>query len=76
MENTVESNVRRWLDSPAVSDADKDAIRAMSPAVLDASFFKNIEFGTGGMRGILGPGTNCMNVFTVGRATIGFGQSR
>ncbi len=74
MENTVESNVRRWLDSPAVSDADKDAIRAMSPAVLDASFFKNIEFGTGGMRGILGPGTNCMNVFTVGRATIGFGQ--
>ncbi len=72
-ENAVR-NIERWLDSPVVSESDKESIRNMSEEKKDSSFFANIQFGTGGMRGILGPGTNCMNIFTVGKAMIALGQ--
>ncbi len=72
-ENAVR-NIKRWLDSPVVSESDKESIRNMSEEKKDSSFFADIQFGTGGMRGILGPGTNCMNIFTVGKAMIALGQ--
>lgn len=72
-ENAVR-NIERWLDSPVVSESDKESIRNMSEEKKDSSFFADIQFGTGGMRGILGPGTNCMNIFTVGKAMIALGQ--
>ncbi len=72
-ENAVR-NIGRWLDSPVVSESDKESIRNMSEEKKDSSFFADIQFGTGGMRGILGPGTNCMNIFTVGKAMIALGQ--
>ncbi len=72
-ENAVR-NIERWLDSPVVSESDKESIRNMSEEEKDSSFFADIQFGTGGMRGILGPGTNCMNIFTVGKAMIALGQ--
>lgn len=74
MDSRAEANVARWLASSVVSEEDKERIRLMDDAQKDAAFFRDIEFGTGGMRGILGPGTNCMNVFTVGRVAIGYGQ--
>lgn len=74
MNQVAKNNVERWLNSPVVSNSDKELIRNMDEETLDASFFADIEFGTGGMRGILGPGTNCMNIFTVGKAVIGFGE--
>ena len=67
-------NINRWLESRIVSEQDKETIRNMSDEVKDESFFKDLEFGTSGMRGILRPGTNCMNIFTVGKAVIAFGQ--
>lgn len=39
---------------------------------LIESFYKNLEFGTGGLRGIMGVGSNRMNIYTVGMATQGF----
>jgi phosphoglucomutase len=68
----MQQNFSRWLESPKVSPAMKDEMRKMSPQEVDESFFKNIEFGTAGMRGILGPGTNRINFFTIQRAAVGF----
>jgi len=68
----TQQNFSRWLESPKVSPAMKDEMIKMSPQEVDESFFKNIEFGTAGMRGILGPGTNRMNFFTIQRAAVGF----
>ena len=68
----TQQNFSRWLESPKVSPAMKDEMIKMSPQEVDESFFKNIEFGTAGMRGIIGPGTNRMNFFTIQRAAVGF----
>lgn len=62
----------RWLNSPIVSEKDKETLRNMSQEEIDDAFFKDVEFGTAGMRGILGPGTNRLNDFTVRKATVGF----
>ncbi len=70
----VKENYNRWLNSPKVSDADKELLKKMSQVEIDDAFFKDVEFGTAGMRGILGPGTNRLNEFTVKKATIGFAQ--
>jgi phosphoglucomutase len=69
---SINENYQRWLNSPIVSDDMKVALRKMTKEEIDDAFFKDVEFGTAGMRGILGPGTNRLNIFTVRRATIGF----
>lgn len=70
----VQSNYERWLNSPRVSEEDKETLRQMSQEQKNDAFFKNAEFGTGGLRGVLGPGTNRVNVHTVGRISVGFAQ--
>ena len=72
--NRVQKEFERWLNSPVVSDLDKAALRAMNDQEKDDAFFKDVEFGTAGMRGILGPGTNRLNVYTIKRASIGFAR--
>lgn len=69
---SINENYQRWLNSPIVSDDMKVALRKMTKEEIDDAFFKDVEFGTAGMRGILGPGTNRLNIFTVRRATVGF----
>ncbi len=64
----------RWMNSPRVNESDKALLRSMSKDQIDDAFFKDVEFGTAGMRGILGPGTNRLNEFTVRKATIGFAK--
>ncbi len=77
MENNILSEVRKkaeeWLNSP-IDEASKASIRAMldnNETELIESFYRNLEFGTGGLRGIMGVGTNRMNIYTVGMATQG-----
>lgn len=65
---------QKWLESENVSDLIKLELKKMSPDEIDDSFYKNIEFGTAGMRGILGPGTNRINVFTIRKATIAYAK--
>jgi phosphoglucomutase len=75
--NDILSEVRRkaqeWLNSP-IDEASKSEIREMldhNETELIESFYRNLEFGTGGLRGIMGVGTNRMNIYTVGMATQG-----
>lgn len=72
METLVEKNRERWLSSPKVSASDKETIRAMDAKATDDAFYCDIAFGTAGMRGVLGPGTNRMNLFTVKKASVAF----
>jgi phosphoglucomutase/phosphomannomutase len=63
---------KQWLDSPYYDSATKDQIRREqkeSPVTLEEAFSKDLEFGTGGMRAIMGPGTNRLNIYTIERAT-------
>lgn len=72
--DTIELNYQRWLNSPVVDEKTKDEISKMSLEERADAFFKDAEFGTAGMRGILGPGTNRLNIFTVRKSTIAFGK--
>lgn len=63
-----------WLNSNALSDEDKLELTKMSEAEIEDAFNKNLEFGTGGMRGIMSMGTNRMNEFVVRKATFGFAK--
>ena len=66
-------NYNRWLNSSRVDEATKEILRKMDQKEIDDAFFKDVEFGTAGMRGVLGPGTNRLNNFTVRKATVAFG---
>ena len=70
-----EQKAQEWLDSPVYDEKTKAEIREMldnpDKTELIDSFYQNLTFGTGGLRGIMGPGTNRMNIYTVGGATQG-----
>ena len=67
------TNYNRWLNSSKVSKEDKLILLGMSKEEKADAFYKDAEFGTGGMRGILGPGTNRLNEHTITRVAIAFG---
>ena len=66
-------NVQKWLsgDFDPATKTQIIALRNEDPAGLEDAFYKNLEFGTGGLRGLMGVGTNRMNKYTVGMATQG-----
>ena len=73
--NTARRKAETWLN-PAYDEATRAEARRMldaeDPTELIESFYNDLEFGTGGLRGIMGVGSNRMNVYTVGAATQGF----
>ena len=74
MDNKIQERVNEWLNGP-YDDATKAEITKISkedPEQLADAFYQNLEFGTGGLRGIMGVGTNRMNKYTVGMATQGY----
>ncbi len=73
IEKNILDKVNEWL-TPAFDQKTQDEITEMmtsSPNNLEESFYKNLEFGTGGMRGIMGVGTNRINKYTLGKNTQG-----
>ena len=64
-------NINKWLESSVVSDSVKAEILSLSEKEKEDAFWRELEFGTGGLRGIMGAGTNRMNIYTVRRATQG-----
>lgn len=73
MESAIKEKINIWLKEDYDKET-KDAIRKMqkeSPEELSDAFYRTLEFGTGGLRGIMGVGTNRMNKYTVGGATQG-----
>lgn len=62
-----------WLNDPYISEKDKEELRSIADneKEIEDRFYKDLEFGTAGLRGVLGIGTNRMNVYTVTKATQG-----
>ncbi|MEL6730075.1 MAG: phospho-sugar mutase, partial [Bacteroidota bacterium] len=75
IDTAIQEKIDRWLAS-SIDDEAKAEIRQLlegdnQDAVIDA-FYKDLEFGTGGLRGIMGIGSNRVNKYTIGMATQGF----
>lgn len=74
MKNDYLKTADLWLNSSVIEEKDKEEITNMlnnDRALLEECFYTNLEFGTGGLRGIMGVGTNRMNKYTIGMATQG-----
>lgn len=79
MNAQINSAVQKWLADPAIAEPDKQEVRELAASEnereLTDRFYQDLEFGTGGLRGILGAGRNRMNVYTVGAAAQGLANS-
>ncbi|MBT8270412.1 MAG: phospho-sugar mutase, partial [Bacteroidia bacterium] len=73
IEPEILEKVNSWL-TPVFDEQTQEQVNDMiadNPKELKESFYKNLEFGTGGMRGIMGVGTNRINKYTLGKNTQG-----
>jgi len=62
----------KWLESEYIDEASKDELKSIEDEKeIEDRFYKDLEFGTGGLRGVIAAGDNRMNVYTVGKATQG-----
>lgn len=69
---SYKGNYNYWINSPIFDEATKSELLALNDEKeIEDRFYKDLEFGTGGLRGIIGAGTNRMNIYTVGKATQG-----
>ncbi|WP_379129901.1 phospho-sugar mutase [Paenibacillus sp. sgz500958] len=68
--------LERWLQDHLVDEVTKNELRALEndEKELEERFYRDLEFGTGGLRGVIGAGSNRINRYTVGRATQGFAK--
>ncbi|ANE46687.1 phosphoglucomutase [Paenibacillus swuensis] len=66
----------QWLQDELIDETTKEELRSIEgqDKEVEDRFYKDLAFGTGGLRGVVGAGTNRMNVYTVGRATQGFAE--
>lgn len=69
----VQEKYRKWINSNLPSDL-KAQLLEMSKEEIEDSFYTDLEFGTAGIRGVLGPGSNRLNIYVVRKATIGFSE--
>ena len=71
MKNQRYSN---WLNSPLVDETTKAKLRLMDDKTIEDHFGKELDFGTAGLRAILAPGSNKLNIFTIRKASLAFAQ--
>ena len=72
MNNTVKKNIQEWSNHPFCEETRNKLNHLKNDKVkLNDAFYKNLEFGTGGMRGLMGVGTNRINKYTIGKNTQG-----
>lgn len=69
-----QDNYAHWLQQNDLPEALLAEIKAAQPDILEDMFYTSMEFGTGGMRGILGAGTNRLNIFTIRKANDGLAR--
>lgn len=62
-----------WLNDQLIDEATKEELRGIAGQEKEITdrFYRDLEFGTGGLRGVMGAGTNRLNAYTVGKATQG-----
>ncbi|MCL1990066.1 MAG: phospho-sugar mutase [Defluviitaleaceae bacterium] len=65
---------QKWLENEHLETALSRQLEEMTEAEKEDAFYKSLEFGTAGMRGLMGPGTNRMNIYTIRKANVGFAQ--
>lgn len=70
MEKAIEDNYKEWLEKVTDEELLKQ-LKKMDESEIEDSFYRNLTFGTGGLRGIIGAGTNRMNLYTVAKASQG-----
>ena len=70
----MNAKYQAWLNTPGMPDELLDQLKAMNEEQISDSFYRELAFGTGGLRGVLGAGTNRMNLYTVSKATRGLGR--
>jgi len=72
----VQTQYQLWLDDPSIDARTKEELLAIREDAkeIEDRFYKDLEFGTGGLRGVIGAGTNRINIYTVGRASQGLAQ--
>ena len=70
---TYQEKYEKWLQDPVISEEDKQELKAIAgnEKEIEDRFYKDLEFGTAGLRGVIGIGTNRMNKYTVTKATQG-----
>ncbi|MGL4730747.1 MAG: phospho-sugar mutase [Clostridium sp.] len=71
MESNYKIKYNQWLNSEFIDEDSKQELDKISEEEIEDRFHKDLEFGTGGLRGIMGSGTNRLNKYTVGKATQG-----
>lgn len=64
--------IDKWLSSDKIDEEYKNELRDLDEKELEDRFYKELEFGTGGLRGVIGSGFNRMNIYTVGKVTQGY----
>ena len=74
MDAAIQNRVNTWLNGNYDQESKYTILRLQkeAPDELADAFYRNLEFGTGGLRGIMGVGTNRVNKYTIGAATQGF----
>ncbi|GFR39415.1 phosphomannomutase [Insulibacter thermoxylanivorax] len=76
MTNSAAVVYEQWLNDPLIDDETKAELKSIAdqPAEIEDRFFRELTFGTGGLRGVIGAGTNRMNRYIIGKATQGLAQ--
>ena len=65
----------RWLEKVQDNEIKNELLSVVgNDKEIEDRFYKSLSFGTGGLRGIIGAGTNRMNIYTVGKATFGLAE--
>ena len=70
----INKKIEVWKNFEKLDDVLKQELVKMNEEELYDAFYTDLAFGTGGMRGVLGPGTNRMNIYTIRKANYGFGK--
>ena len=71
---SFETEFNNWMGQENLESYLKEQLENMTEVEKEDAFYRNLEFGTGGMRGVVGPGTNRMNIYTIRKANEGFAK--
>ena len=71
---TILEKYNRYLAEPTLSDEFREQLKNMTEEEINDAFYRELEFGTAGLRGLLGPGSNRLNIYVIRKATVGFSR--
>ena len=69
---TILEKYNRYLEEPSLSEEFREQLLNMTKEEINDAFYRELAFGTAGIRGVLGPGSNRLNIYVIRKATVGF----